>query len=140
MARKKYKISGLDSAVSNIALRYSTETARAIKKVVDSTTNDMQNTIRHNVRFQERSGDYVKNFKIKTVHEDAVSKRNRWYVDDGEHRLTHLLENGHRIVDRNGRFHGKSRAYPHIKYGAEYAEKILPERIRKAAEEAGNAV
>ena len=137
---KKYKVSGLDAAVSDITGRYSAAAVRNIKKAVDDVTDEMADTVRRNVRFQERTGNYVKNFKTRTVHEDAVSKRNRWYVDNGEHRLTHLLENGHRVVDRNGRVHGRTRAYPHIKHGAAYAREALPERIRKAAEEAGNAV
>lgn len=132
---QKYKVNEIDIALEDALKGYSGQVTKEMKAAVDRVTKETANTIRRNVRFRERSGDYVKNFKTKTVYEDATNKRNRWYVDKGHHRLTHLLENGHDVRDRNGRLIGIAKGYPHIIYGAEYAEKALPEEVKKAIEE-----
>ena len=76
------------------------------------------------------TGKYKKAFKIKTTFENARTKRNTWYVANGEHRLSHLLEEGH--ATKNG---GRTQAFPHIKYGAEYAQNNLPRKIQEAIDD-----
>lgn len=53
------------------------------------------------------------------------------YARAPHYRLTHLLENGHRIVDRNGKTHGYKEGKPHIKPVAEKYEDIFYERMKQ---------
>lgn len=76
--------------------------------------------------------EYSKHFHIKKSFEDKRNKRNTWYVGEGFHRLTHLLEYGH--LTRNGTT--STRKFPHVRYGDEYLqdnfERILKERLEDA--------
>ena len=79
------------------------------------------------------SGKYIKAFKIERVKTSIMSVGRRWYVQAPYYRLTHLLENGH--ATRNG---GRTRAFPHIQYGEEFAQKnyeeFIQEEVKKLAD------
>lgn len=75
------------------------------------------------------TGTYVNSFKIKNVKEMMGIHHKAWYVNPPMHSIAHLLENGHKY-NINGK-QGRTRAYPHIKYGEELAKKELPIEIEK---------
>jgi hypothetical protein len=75
------------------------------------------------------TGEYVKAFKVKTIEESLGIHSKTWYVRYPYYTLTHLLEDGHKY-NVNGKS-GNSKAYPHIKFGEEYAIKQLPIEIEK---------
>lgn len=79
------------------------------------------------ITFKDVTGNYRKSLKLKKTYEDDYTKNITWYASGKEYRLTHLLEKGH--ATRNG---GRTRAFPHIKYGDEYAKSELPKRIKEA--------
>lgn len=99
------------------------EVAEKTKQIIDShiTFNDYGNKKR-------KKGTYRKSLKLKTLSETKTSKTVVWYASGKEYRLTHLLEYGH--ATRNGK--KRTKAFPHIKYGYEYAEKELPLKITEA--------
>lgn len=112
---------------------YSDTVTEGVKKAVDTTSDECMEEIKNHVTFERHKGDkYVKAFRIKTVYEDKYNKRNTWYVANGQASLTHLLENGHAL--RNG---GRSRDFPHIKFGEELVIKRMEELAREAVENAG---
>lgn len=75
------------------------------------------------------TGAYVKAFKVKTIEESLGIHSKAWYVMYPHYTLTHLLEDGHKY-NINGKS-GNSKAYPHVKFGSEYAVKQLPLEIEK---------
>ncbi|WP_312288139.1 HK97 gp10 family phage protein [Terrisporobacter sp.] len=119
-------ISELEAAISKELELYSKEITQSIKESVDIVAKEVNKEIKRNVTFKERRGKYIKSFKIKKTYENPNKKVKTWYVGNGEHRLSHLLENGHAL--KNG---GRARAYPHIKYGQELAEKRMEELVEK---------
>ena len=112
---------------------YSEGVTDGVKKAVDVVAKEVNKEIKRNVTFTKRSGDYVKAFRVKKVYEGRFNKGKTWHVGGGEYRLTHLLEKGH--AKRGG---GRTRAFPHIKFGEELAIKRMEELAKEAAENAGN--
>lgn len=113
-------IDNLSDAILEQLETYQEEVTEVMKKSVDKASNDCMKTIKNHISFKQSTGKYVKNFRLKTSFQDDYTKRKTWYVGGGEYRLTHLLEYGHAKV--NG---GRTRAFPHIKYGEEVAQTNL---------------
>ena len=110
------------SALSKELSNYSEEITEGIKKAVDIVSKETNEEIKRHITFNQITGDYVKSFRVKKVYENKNKKIKTWYVANGEHRLTHLLEKGHALWQG-----GRAKAYPHIKYGEELAIKRMEE-------------
>ena len=110
---------------------YSQDITDNMKKSIDVVGKEVNATIKEHVTFKG-SGEYVKSFRVAKTHEDFYSKTKTWYVAAPHYRLTHLLEKGHAMPQG-----GRSKAYPHIKYGADLAEKRMLELAEEAVENAG---
>lgn len=102
-----------------------------IKKAVDKTTRAAAKEIKGHITFRNRTGNYIRAFRTRTSFEDRRNKRNTWFVMSPHYRLTHLLEMGHDIK-RNGSMIGRTRAFPHVQYGADLAKHMLPELCEEA--------
>ncbi len=102
---------------------YNAEVDKAVEKGVTKTAKEVNGVIKSHITFKDQSGDYRKAFRIKK-YKSLGAVTAQWYVKSPHHRLTHLLENGHKL--RQG---GRAKAYPHIKYGKEYAEANAAQNI-----------
>lgn len=111
---------------------YSEVVTVGIKKAVDVVSKEVNEEIKSHISFKQGTGKYVKSFRIKTV-EDKYNKNSTWYSTDGQYRLTHLLEKGH--AKRGG---GRTKAFKHIEYGEELAQKRMEELAKEAIENAGH--
>jgi len=127
------KVDDLPDLISEYMSNYSQNITDGIKNSIDIVAEETNEEIKKHIAFKQHSGKYVKAFRTKTSFEDRYNKRKTWYVANGQYRLTHLLENGHAL--RNG---GRSKAYPHIKYGEELAQKRMEELAKEAIENAGH--
>lgn len=121
------QIDKLSDAIMQELEDYSEDVAKAMKESVKKASEDCMTEIKNHITFTQRSGKYVKSFKLKTSYEDENTLRKTWYVSGKEYRLTHLLEYGHAKV--NG---GRTRAFPHIKYGEKIANENLVKYIKGA--------
>lgn len=131
---QKIKIDQLSRTMEDALQDYKADTADKMKAAVEQTTEEMAQEIWNRASVNTRWKKYIRAFDVKTVYEDTMNLRKRWYVKAPHYRLTHLLEKGHRVVDRNGKVHGRTRAFPHIQYGAELAQRRLPELLREEIE------
>lgn len=112
----------LGEAIMSALTEYTDTISAGTLAAVDTVTKEVSAEIKKHITFTPRTKKYIKSFRTKTMFKDKRNKHNTWYVANGEHRKTHLLENGH--LNRNGT---RTRAFPHIKYGAELAARRLPE-------------
>jgi hypothetical protein len=126
-------IDGLADAIIKNLQEYTDDVTDGIKKDVDIVSKEVNDTIKSHITFKQHTGKYVKSFRIKKTYEDRYKKVNTWYVKAPEYRLTHLLEDGH--ATRNG---GRTKAYPHIKYGEEIAEQRMMELSEETIRNAGH--
>jgi len=112
--------------------KFSDEVLEASKIAIDETAVHVAVEIKRRVTFTQRRGKYVKSFKLKNTMNDKRNYQHTWYVAHGEHRLTHLLEHGHRLVrSKAPEARTYTAAFPHIQYGAELAREMLPKEIEK---------
>ena len=125
------QINNLASAISEMLDEYCLDITEETKKNVDKVAKECDEEIRKHITFKQPTGKYVKAFRVKTSYEDRLNKRNTWYVGNGQYRLTHLLEKGHAKIKG-----GRTKAYPHIKYGEELAKKRMEELTKEAIEHA----
>ena len=121
-------------AIKEALEEYSEEVAEATKAAVEIVAKEVNEEIKKRVTFKRtnRTNEYVKSFRVKTTEESRFNKSKTWHVANGQHRLTHLLENGH--ATKNG---SRTNAYPHIKYGEDLALRRLPELIEEGIKNAG---
>lgn len=76
-----------------------------------------------------KKGSYAKGWSVKKDPglKNGIRYGKRIYNRKYPH-LTHLLENGHNLVNSKGHIYGHVKAFPHIeKNGEEYAEKVKQE-------------
>lgn len=118
----------LANEISKMLTTYTEDVTEIAKDVVDKISQEVSDEVKDHVTFNDRV--YTKHFKIKKTFEDKRNKRNTWYVDK-YYRLTHLLEYGH--ITRNG---GRTRAFPHVKYGEQYLENNFERELKEAIENA----
>lgn len=124
----KVEINDMANEITKWLTEYSDEVTEVSKDVVDKVAEGVNAEIKNHITWKDKK--YSKAFALKTTFEDSRNKRKTWYVKSPHYRLTHLLEFGH--ATRNG---GRTKAYPHVKYGDEYLrnnfEKIMKEEIER---------
>ena len=116
----------LDSAVNDILTDYYNGTTEEIKKASARAIRQCRDEIKAHITFTEHTGDYVMAMTTKKTAESTSGAEYTWYVKAPHYRLTHLLEKGHAL--RNG---GRTRAFPHIIYGAQVAVDYFLAEIRR---------
>lgn len=125
-------IDDLANEIVTMMENYSQEVTDGVKKAAGIVANEVNDEIKAHVTFGGH-GDYVKAFRIKKTYEDKYNIGYVWHVEKPYYRLTHLLEKGHAL--RGG---GRSRSFPHIKFGQALAEKRMEELTKGAIEDAGH--
>lgn len=119
------QIDELANAIAQELEGYGQDIAEALKHNVDIVSNEAMQEIKNHIEFDQKTGDYVRAFRIKTTEDTKYNKTKVWHVAKPWYRLTHLLEKGHAL--RNG---NRSRAYPHIQFGEVLAQKRLFELMK----------
>lgn len=120
---KKINPNDLTLTISAMLSEYADDVIDDVKEAVDDVAKEAQKIVKS--KAPVKTGKYKRSIKVRTSYESLTEIRKTIY-SNGNSGLTHLLENGHAKV--NG---GRTRAFPHWKYGDEYIKKELPKRIQK---------
>lgn len=126
------KVDELASTINQWLTNYDEEVTDVAKEVVDEISDGVMKEIKAHITWKDKQ--YSNAFALKTSFEDKRNKRNTWYVRKiGKTRyytLTHLLEFGH--ATRNG---GRTREFPHVRYGDEFAKANFERMMREKIEQ-----
>lgn len=126
-------VKNLAAAIETELGQYSEKVTVKIAEAVETVAAEVNAEIKAHVTFDQPTGKYVKAFRIKKFNPSRYEHTVVWHVAPPHYRLTHLLEHGHAL--RNG---GRARAFPHIIYGEQLAEKRLAELAEQAVQDAGD--
>lgn len=108
------------------------EITKAAQELAREDVNKLKNT---KDTYKVRSGKYNKGWTVKTT-------KGRGFVtcivhNKDQYQLTHLLENGHRIVARNGTIKGTTKAFKHIAPVEQYSNKEYEQRVENIIKNGG---
>lgn len=123
----KIQANQMSDEITKWLTEYSEEVSEVSKQVVDEVAEGCFEEVKNHITWKDKK--YSASFQLKKSFEDKRNKRNTWYVESPHYRLTHLLEFGH--VTRNG---GRTKAFPHVKYGDEFARNNLELKLKEAIE------
>jgi len=127
------KVEDFADVLADELQKYSDAVAAEVKDATKQVAKEVKEEIQRNVTFNPRTGKYINAFRVKKMPgETRFRVAYIWYVADPYYRLTHLLEKGHQL--KNG---GRTKAFPHIKYGDELAKRRMEELVKEAIERAG---
>ena len=126
---KKIKADEMSKEIVKMLTEYTEEVTDIAKSVVDEISQGTMDETKNHIEWKDKA--YSKNFVLKKSFEDKRNKRNTWYVKAPYYRLTHLLEFGH--ITRNG---GRTRSFPHVRYGDEFVKNNFENRLKEAIENA----
>lgn len=97
--------------VNDILNEYSDDVQEAIAEAAIKVAKQGVNELKATSPKRPKSGKYARGWRVKT-------ERGKGYISNTIHntqyQLTHLLEKGHRIVDRHGQLKGHVDARVHI--------------------------
>lgn len=120
MARTK----SIEAQLAEILKEYREEIDDAINEGLTVAPDECKAELRNNS--PKDTGDYSKGWKVKRDR-----KLKRAVVYNATHPgLTHLLENGHDIVNKKGRY-GRAPAHPHIAAAADESAQVFIDTITK---------
>lgn len=127
-------VNNLADAITAELKSFSEKLDSEIESIADQVAGEVNDEIKSHITFNQRTGKYVRSFRIKKLYSDQKFNHSRiWFVAAPHYRLTHLLENGHAL--RNG---GRARAFPHIIFGEKLAQERMTELCEKAVTDAAD--
>lgn len=102
--------------------------AAAVDNVAKRTVQTLKATSPKGV-----SGDYARSWRQDQIKRGRHQYARVIHAGNGEHRLTHLLENPHRIANKYGHY-GTTTGEPHIKPAEDQAVAEFEAEIRRGVE------
>lgn len=118
MAKSSIKVTGLAGAITQELTLYHDEVIKRVDRIGEASIKQLASVTRQTAPTGKR-GEFARSISSKRIVKRATGSTYVWYVKPPNHRLTHLLVNGHAAKD-GGRVPGN----PFLQNAL---DKILPE-------------
>lgn len=127
----KVKVDDFYEAATNILDDYVDATREEVKEAVKEVSKESASIVKDHVP-SNWSSDYKNQIKASSPKISGGAYVSWVHMNGDKYRLAHLLEYGHATVKKlNNNTKQRANAYPHFKYGADYANDTLPDRIKE---------
>ena len=138
---KKVKADALANEIMSLLQQYANDVTSDMKKDIDSVARATVMKIKEKAPVRKDSkkkkyepGSYRDSWRSTLQNENSYRKSRIVYAGGHQYSLTHLLENGHRVVLK-GRNAGNAPAKVHIRPAEEWASNELEQRTIKRIKE-----
>lgn len=128
---KKVKVEEFGSAIFDIMSQYSDDVTGEAKSIVQSVAEKTAQKVRDNITSSGINGTKYKNSISVKVNKGKFYSIATVY-SPRHYQLTHLLENGHKIVLWGKRTDGMSRSFPHWRPAEEWGISEMEKEIKEA--------
>ena len=133
MTNEHINIDALANTIQYVLAEYAGATDDAIERAVDLTSAEIVDELRTTSPRRPGGGDYARSWTDEVWQKKLKGKYSKLISNKEHYQLTHLLENGHRIM-RNGREVGYSAARPHIMQARNAAAEKLAHNVARELE------
>lgn len=138
---KKVKADALANEIMSLLQQYANDVTSDMKKDTDSVARATVKKIKEKAPVRKdgkkkkyEPGSYRDSWRSTLQNENSYRKSRIVYAGGHQYSLTHLLENGHRVVLK-GRNAGNAPAKVHIRPAEEWASNELEQRTIKRIKE-----
>lgn len=138
---KKVKADALANEIMSLLQQYANDVTSDMKKDIDSVARATVKKIKEKAPVRKdgkkkkyEPGSYRDSWRSTLQNENSYRKSRIVYAGGHQYSLTHLLENGHRVVLK-GRNAGNAPAKVHIRPAEEWASNELEQRTIKRIKE-----
>lgn len=129
---KSVSIGDFAVSVQAVLEDYKYQVDDSAKKIVKDVARESAQVVREHTP-AHWSNEYKRQITASAPTIERGNYASYVHMKGDRYRIAHLLENGHALI-RGGRSIGAGsvKAFPHFKYGEEYAVRELPKRMEEA--------
>ena len=124
---QKVSVDGMSEALENAFQKFGKVTTDDVGEAARYAAKEALKTLRETKPYKSHTGSYKSSFGSEVAYKDTYAYGMRIGARKPHYRLTHLLENGHRVKGMSG----KTRQYPHIAPAQAAADEAFEDRLKE---------
>ncbi|SRR5574344_2124184 len=124
---QKVSVDGMSEALENAFQKFGKVTTDDVGEAAKYAAKEALKTLRETKPYKSHTGNYKASFGSEVAYKDTYAYGMRIGARKPHYRLTHLLENGHRVKGMSG----KTRQYPHIAPAQAAADEAFEDKLKE---------
>ena len=117
----------MSEALENAFQKFGKVTTDDVGEAAKYAAKEALKTLRETKPYKSHTGNYKASFGSEVAYKDTYAYGMRIGARKPHYRLTHLLENGHRVKGMSG----KTRQYPHIAPAQAAADEAFEDKLKE---------
>ena len=124
---QKVSVDGMSEALEKAFQKFGKVTTDDVGEAAKYAAKEALKTLRETKPYKSHTGNYKASFGSEVAYKDTYAYGMRIGARKPHYRLTHLLENGHRVKGMSG----KTRQYPHIAPAQAAADEAFEDKLKE---------